>query len=291
MEEEVVTEAAESTPDLEAKAREMGWRPEEEFTGDKTRWVDASTYIERGETILPLLQATNRRLREELSEQRKKLEELATARAQDAENLQALQESAAEMAKMQYKRALKSLQEKKAEAMGDGDHGAVVEIDEAISELRGKEPKEAPKRTQAAPAAPAGGTTLVDLNSEYFKAWKAENSWLDSDVRKTAYAVGATQDLHREGFRGRELLDKVTEEVQKMFGGRAPAPRGDKVEGSRGGAGTPMTRVSGKHSWTDIPADDRAVCDSQAGRLVGAGKIHKDLATWRASFTKQYFGE
>ena len=32
--------------DVEARAREMGWKPQEEFHGDPSRWVDAEAYVE-----------------------------------------------------------------------------------------------------------------------------------------------------------------------------------------------------------------------------------------------------
>ena len=39
--------------DAETAAREMGWRPKEEFRGEAEKWVDAETFVSRGEHFLP----------------------------------------------------------------------------------------------------------------------------------------------------------------------------------------------------------------------------------------------
>jgi hypothetical protein len=269
---------------LEAEAREMGWAPKEEFKGDPERWVDAEAYVERGKTVLPILNASNKKLREELAEVNRKLAEQAEQNKQLAENTRALQESAADMARLQYKRALDSLKAQKKDALAEGDHEAVVEIDEAVAELKAKgEPK--------APAAPAPKPTTaaapVDINAQYFKDFKAANPWLDSDVPKTQWAVGATMSLAQQGLRGEALLAKIQEQYEEIWG-KKPA-RGDKMEGSRGGAGTPSGRAGNGNSWADLPADAKEACLKRASMLVGEGKIHKNLDAWKKSFTEQYF--
>jgi len=270
-------------PDVEVRAREMGWIPQEEFKGDLSRWVPADQYVERGETVLPILQATNKKLRQELTEQRAKLEELAAARAQDAETVKELQAAAVDMAKLQHKRALESLKAKKAEAMGESDHAAVVEIDEAIAELKAKEPA-APK---ALPRQNLPANSPVDVNAPYFQQFKEDNPWLDRDYSKTAWAVGKTKELADDGLRGEKLVARLQEEYNEIW---APRRTADKLEGSRGGAGRESGRASGNgRSWVDIPKADQDVCLKRAATLVGEGKAHKTLDSWKKSFTEQYF--
>ena len=47
---------------LEAEARQMGWVPEAEFKGRKDKWIPAADYVERGKHVIPIMQATNKRL-------------------------------------------------------------------------------------------------------------------------------------------------------------------------------------------------------------------------------------
>jgi hypothetical protein len=269
---------------LEAEAREMGWSPKEEFKGDPEKWVDAETYVERGKTVLPIVTATNKKLREELAEVNRKLAEQAEQNRVAAENLKALQDSAADMAKLQYKRALESLKAQKKDALAQGDHDAVVEIDEAVAELKAKGEPKAP--AVAAPAKPAQ-TGPVDFNAQYFKEFKARNPWLDADVAKTSWAAAKSMEFVRAGLTGPEIVAKVEEAYSEIWGEKPR--RGDKMEGSRGGAGTPSGRAGNGRSWGDIPAEDQKVALKQADRLVGKGKIHETLDSWKKSFTEQYF--
>jgi len=55
----------------ETKAKAMGWSPKDEFRGDPDRWVDAETYVRRGEEFIPFLRANNKKLEEELGAQAK----------------------------------------------------------------------------------------------------------------------------------------------------------------------------------------------------------------------------
>lgn len=284
------TEQLDMSGDIASRAKEMGWIPEEEFHGDKSRWVDAETYVERGETVMPILQATNKKLREEQVALKKQVEELAAAQRQAEENVKALNDSAAEMAKLQYNRALANLKSQKAEALREGDHDAVVEVDEAIADLKAKGVPE------AKPAARPANTPdpIVDTKAVYFTEWAQEDGvreWLNVDSRKTAMAAAITQELaQKEGLRGKALLNRVKEEMAEAFGQATRRAFGDKMEGSRGGAGTPSGRAGGK-SWDALPQDAKDAANRQEGRLVGPGKIHKDRASWRASFVRQYFGE
>lgn len=275
--------------DVEQRAREMGWVAQEEFKGDVSRWVDAETFVERGETFLPILQATTKKQKEQLSALERQIQELVEARKKDAENLQALQDLAAEQAKLQYNRALETLKAQKKEAVRENDSDAVVEIDEAIAELRAKG---APKNPPKAPAASQPANIPVDMQAAYFKEWAEENPWVNVDTRKTAAAAQITMEIHRdEGLRGKALLSRVTEEMDKLFGEARARAFGDKMEGSRGGAGTSSSRTGGVKGWESLPADAKEAANKMEARLVGPGKIHKDRASWRTSFVKQYYGE
>src|SRR2546421_12509972 len=56
-----------SAEETEVKAKELGWAPKEEFRGNPEKWVDAETFLKRGEEILPLVKAQNRKLQNEVT--------------------------------------------------------------------------------------------------------------------------------------------------------------------------------------------------------------------------------
>ena len=53
---------------IETKAREMGWKPLEEFKGNPDNWRDAEVFVERGEEILPIVRKDNEKLRAEVAQ-------------------------------------------------------------------------------------------------------------------------------------------------------------------------------------------------------------------------------
>ena len=53
-----------SDPTLEDRAAQMGWVPVDKFRGDPAHWVDAETFVKKGEEVMPILRANNRRLEE-----------------------------------------------------------------------------------------------------------------------------------------------------------------------------------------------------------------------------------
>src|SRR3990167_10980336 len=72
--EEVEESPEEESPDVkepdefEPRAKRMGWVPEDQFRGEKSRWVDAKTFVEKGENELPILRERLRRADEGLKE-------------------------------------------------------------------------------------------------------------------------------------------------------------------------------------------------------------------------------
>jgi hypothetical protein len=120
---------------IEARAREMGWHPFAEYRGPPGKWVDAATFVERGDNILPIVRANNHRLEERvkklgdivadqsrtISEQRQVLEEMRTF-AKNADE-------------RGYKRALAELTAQRDAAEEAGDIKTFKQIDEQIDEL------------------------------------------------------------------------------------------------------------------------------------------------------------
>jgi hypothetical protein len=276
--------------DIESKAKELGWAPKEEFRGDPEKWIDAETYVRRGEELMPLLKANNKRMSEELhtvKEQLKQNEELLKA---SQESIEALKEFNAGLAKKEAKEKAKELKEALVEAKREGDVEREVELTEQLREQREvvkaaeKEPEKKPNGTMPLPKLEPDATQ----NPEW-KAWIAENDWFGKDRRRTALAIGVAEELKNNPetatLAGKALLDRVSEEVDIVFNG-APRTMPSKVEG--GGRG--VSGGVGK-SFLNLPAEAKAACDRQAERLVGPGRAFKSMQDWRNHYTAQYFAE
>ena len=275
-------ESAQST-DVQAAAEKMGWIPPSRFRGDPERFVDADVYIERGETVLPIVKEQNKRLhaevaglREESAKTAAALKAAQTAIDQIEERHSVETQKAIEAARRQVKAQLSAASEA-------GDHEGVAELTDQLTQLNVVTPGPA-KREEPLPP-PTAFVPPADL-----REWNAENPWFGTNKRKTALALGIAQELRDAGHTdvGRSFYEKVGAEVAKELG--ETALRSDKVEGARGG-GDGEPRNGGRKSYASLPADAKASCDADARRFVGEGKKYKNVADWRARYAELYFGE
>jgi vacuolar-type H+-ATPase subunit I/STV1 len=156
---EIKKEPAELT-DLEVSASEKGWVPEKEWDGDPTEWRSAREFLDRGE------------LMDRISSQTKQINQYDT-KIQSLENsLKQLAEHNKKVAEMEYEKAIGDLKKKKADALDLGDHNAVVELDDKMSDLK-QSRQEANNLEQANQPV----TPHPDVIS-----WMNENTWYNTDV-------------------------------------------------------------------------------------------------------------
>ena len=47
MEEKEIQQGVEPEKTVEDEAKDMGWRPQEEFSGDESKWIEAREFVER----------------------------------------------------------------------------------------------------------------------------------------------------------------------------------------------------------------------------------------------------
>jgi hypothetical protein len=272
-------------PDVQKQAEQMGWIPPSRFRGDPERFVDADTYIKRGEEVLPIVREQNKRLHTELdavkadaAKTQAALKAAQTAIDQMEERHTVATQKAVEDARKQLKAQL-------AAASEAGDHEGVAELTDKLTLMS---TAEAP----AAKAPVATPTPPVFVPPPELIEWNSENPWFGQDKRKTALALAVAQELRDGGetSQGRTFFDKVLVEVDKTLG--VQAPRGDKVEGARGGSDGGEARSSGRgKGYAALPADAKSACDAEARRFVGEGKKYKTQADWRNRYAEIYFGE
>lgn len=237
-------------PDYEALAREMGWRPKDEFKGDAALFVDAKTYYERGQTVLPIVQAEARALRQELERTRadahKALEIANRANEREVADLQAQVEAA----KLTRKEAIK-------EADGDTFESAderVKALEAEIAKL-----KQASKDT----------STSTQLDPGYV-AWlnRPEQSWFNSDEEAQAMAEGLVRLPKYKHLIGQreKLWDAVVGDLKKMKDAQRAGNRADLERPGPEGAGRGNGEVrarAGERSFVNLTSDMQKTCDRQ----------------------------
>lgn len=253
---EAVQDAAE--PTLEDRAREMGWRPKEEFRGDDTKWVDAETFVKRGEEILPIVRANAKKTEEDLAKANATIADMKRSFAEFKKFHSQTEQRALE-------RARKELEREMAEAVEAKDHKAVREIAADMAALS----KDVQTDGNGDPYATPDHTKALS-------AWKGENPWFGSDRVMTAAANAIADELEAGGVRGEEQLAEVSKRIKAEFPHKF---ENERRKGPAAVEGQTPPRRAGK-SRSDLPPEARQTMD----RWIKQGLISE------AQYLKDYFG-
>jgi hypothetical protein len=171
---------------IEARARELGWRPKEEFSGDEESFVDAKEFVQRQ----PLF--------EKIEHQSRELKNVKKA-------LDALQGHYTKVQEVEYRRALSMLESKKAEAIDNADGQQAIQIEREIAKAE-REFRDIRQAEQAPANDPAE-----------FVSWKAKNAWYEKDEDMRIFADAYGTKLAKEGMSPPEVLEAVAKKVKSQF--------------------------------------------------------------------------
>lgn len=277
-----------ATPEQRQEAADMGWIPPERYRGDPDKFVDADVFVKRGKELLPIVRASEAKLRGEVGSLKSQNGALAGSVEELKGQLKDVLEFQSEFVAARLKEQRRAILAKVREAKEAGNDDLVADLEEELEETReaiaeAKEKKTSPAATPTAspPPAPAIPPELV--------AWKAANPWFGVDERKTRYAHLAGADAAAKGLKGTAFYDFIDAEIAATFApsrGPGKADEGHPTGGGRGGGGS--GNGSGQ-SYADLPADAKAACDADERRFVGDKKLYKTAADWRANYAKLYF--
>ena len=170
-----------SQPDVEVQAKDMGWKPKEEYEGEEGKWVEAKEFVERKPIYerIHKLEQNNKRLQQTVSE--------VSGHIQKAE-------------KAAYGKAIKDLEAEKRYAVRSSDNEKVKDINNEIKDLRQKEKS----------AKPSVDPTVVQFV-------KDNDSWWGNDEMQD-YAVSRHNRILAKGdVSMEESLNKALEDVKSRF--------------------------------------------------------------------------
>ena len=270
---------------VEQEARNMGWRPQEEFHGPQDAWVDAEEFVERGKHILPILTQNNRRLQSELSARDQKISGLQTALIENQEAVKALQEHYKESTKRAVEQAKQEVISQLRAAKESGNIDDELALTEQLQGLREAE-KEMATATVAKKEPPA--TPPVELHPDVV-AWQQQNPWFGVDNERTQNIIRISTALRAAGntMAPKEFGEEVLrlERVQQQLNLGSSVSKVSGVSNDRGG-----TSSSGK-GFASLPAEAKRECHNFASKLVGPNRLYKTLKDWETQYAKDYLGE
>lgn len=265
---------------IEARARDLGWVPAEEYRGDPSTWRSAEDFVERGERILPIVKSHNRKLEADLARTNAEMHKMAAL-------YKASQESISELQAFHEQNLKDRLAQQKLQLAGElqaardaGDVRAEVDVQTRIAEL-GRTPE--PKVAAPAPApTPAPAAQAVD---PALAAWRAANPWFGTDTRRTQTTMGIANLIAAENpdLEGQAFVDRLNQELaaRNQPGGGFSKVGGGRPSGEGGGGGGRGT------GYDSLPSEAREACDRMAKKMVGEGRAFKDMASWQTYYAKQ----
>lgn len=233
--------------EYEVKAREAGWRPKEEFSGDPEQWIDAKEFVQRG----VLYDRVHK-----LTQQNKQMERTLN---QLAEHNRKVEQAA-------YKQALADLKAQKRAALDSGDTDAVIELDERLLEVRDAA-REYDKQATAQANQPP---------QEYFD-FASRNVWYTKDAAMTAYADAIGKQLQQNGVAdAATFFQEVERAVKREFAHKFK--RQDSSAPAVEGATT--TKATSKTAYVPSEAEKRVAKDFvRLGVFASEQEYYKQLAS------------
>lgn len=284
-----------ATDEQKAKARDMGWIDRESFRGDASEFIDADEFVSRGEKLLPILKANNRKLAGEVRELRTTVNQQGQQLERAVTALNEFQKQGAQSRVDRLKAEKQRTLAEKTAAIQADDAAGQTQADDRLTQLN-SEIIEAEKavgtanptnRQQTAPSNQAA-------NQAAYNSWLAANSWYGQDARKTRYANGVAQELRADPANadlvGEAFYRKVNEEVAREFPVKRKADSKTEPGGNGSGNGGGGSEGGGDHSYSDLPADARAVCERNAKspKFVGKGKLFETADAYKQHYVEHY---
>lgn len=227
--------------ETEVRAREQGWVPKEEWTGEG-KWRDAESFLDRGELF------------QKIDSQRRKLRELEENQKAFGSHLKTVREA-------EFNRAMKTLLAEKKQALLDGDPDAVILADEKLAAVRSEATK-AEFHHQNQPA-------QVQEPHPEFVAWTNRNPWFNNSSPMRAFAEAVGNELQASGVSDpARILKEVEAQVRKEFPHKFSNPNREKPSAIEGSSNK-GNNAKESYALTD---DERSVMN----RLVKSGVMTKE---------------
>jgi len=239
----------------EEAARKQGWVPQDEWKGDSEKWTDAETFVERGEKIAGIATKRAKDLESEVEELKATVGKLQTSNAEFGE----FHRQSIAKAEDERDAAINQLQQRRAEAITNGEGEEAVRLEREIADAQ-----KAPSKQQ-----------------EWAKTWAGNNAWYGNDPVLRAVADAKAEQLRQSGSTLGEgqFLEEVTRLTKEEMPHKFTNPNRSTAVTAGESEGDEITTPNG--SFDSLPADVKAQCD----QWIAEGLI-KD----RKSYMKDYNG-
>jgi len=190
----------EVSPDVERRARNVGWVPKEEFRGDPAKHVTAEEFLQRSDSLMPLLRRDNDKLHKRVNDLEGILKETRDAQRELLEFTSKSEERA-------YAKARAELQAQAEAAAANADQAGVRHAMHQMEALE-KPFKPSPR--------PVEQPVNVDPT---IQSWIAREDWYRNSQTLKGYAIDTFGEIEREhpGLTVEQMLDETKRRTMDKF--------------------------------------------------------------------------
>lgn len=242
-----------SERNFEQEARQEGWRPQEDWKGDPEKWVNAETFVERGEKISGILKQKVDRLAGEIQHLKQSNQKFGEYHKKTIEN-----------ERKEAKTEIQRLETLLSKAVDDGDGQTFTQVNRKIDSLKTNMPEDVPE------------FSIDPLEAQ----WLGSNPWYNQDQQLRIFADGVSNQVDLEGFNGQARLDEISRRTKEAFPDKFENPNRQREDAVGDGAPIADAPVKEK-TYKNLPKDAKAACDE----FVSDGFMTKE------EYVKQYFSE
>lgn len=284
---EVVIESK-ADAETQTKAAKMGWIGPDKYKGPPEKFIDADEYVERGESMLPILKANNGKLQQQVNMSQAEIRRLNDEFARAKKQLEDIEERHSVDVQKAREDERKRIKADLVAANKEGDHELVAELTDELTQLNADAKADSKKEDKKADDPPA----KIQLTPAMQIFIGEDAPWFGKDEAKTDEFIQIATRLRKEGNTQPEYKFYQTV-LAELEDGPAPAKSSKVAQGRNGsGEGGQGSRSSsGGKGYNSLPADAKAACDADAKKFVGPNKRYKDVGEWRSQYAKLYFSE
>jgi len=280
------------SPEIEAKAREIGWVPRDQWRGNPDVWRPADEYVRRGEEVLPIVRSNLEKERARVADLQAQLERSKTEFDDRLRRQAAMQQRMLEQQKHQIHQQYIAA---KREAAASGDLDRYDNLDRghaaALREFDAQHTIDEPPPTPQAPIStpPPEVKAFFDKHAGW---WGKDNALTEEAIALHGVLLKTRRDLSLADNLA-EVEKRLSRNNPEKFPTRTPAPAASLEGGSR----APASSAPRGKGWNDIPREERAGAErwiKQDGMYLPDGvrpetATEKDLAIARAAYAKEYW--
>lgn len=191
---------------VQLRAMDMGWRPQEEWNGEPEDFIDAGEFVRRK----PLFD---------------KIEAASKEAKNTRKTLEAFKDHYQKVRETEYARAISDLTAQAKEARLEGEHGLAEDI---------KERREVIEAERDAFIEEQKNLTVETATNPAFEQWVSRNSWYQSQPHMKVFADNVGNQLNARGVSLDKVLVEVEKAVKKEFPNKFRNPNRDSAPSVEG---------------------------------------------------------